>query len=237
MDKHKNLLRTLKDKVIVSCQPVVGGPMDSTSVVTALGLAAEYGGAAGLRIEGAKSVHSLAQLSSLPIIGILKHSLIDSPVRITPHLDDVDALADAGATIIAYDATQRDRPVPTAKIVARIQELGLLAMADCARAEDGQQALTEGAHILGTTLSGYAYDDTLVDAAPDLALVSAFAAMDTFVIAEGRFRTPDDAADAISRGADSVVVGSAITRVEYITKWFSDAIADTAIRPNSLSRS
>ena len=124
--------------------------MDSTAVVTTLGLAAEYGGAAGLRIEGAKSVHSLAQLGSLPIIGIIKHSLIDSPVRITPHLDDVDALADAGATIIAYDATQRDRPVPTAEIVARIQELGLLAMADCARVEDGQQALSllDGLHAL-----------------------------------------------------------------------------------------
>lgn len=211
--------------------------MDNTSVVTTLGLAAEYGGAAGLRIEGAKSVHSLAQLSSLPIIGIIKHSLIDSPVRITPHLDDVDALADAGATIIAYDATQRERPMPTAKIVARILKLGLLAMADCARVEDGQQALTEGAQILGTTLSGYAYDDSLADTAPDLGLVSAFAEMDVFVIAEGRFRTPDEAADAINHGADSVVVGSAITRVEYITKWFSNAIADTAIAPKSASRS
>ena len=40
MGYHEKTLAALKDRVIVSCQPVVGGPMDSTVTVTALGLAA-----------------------------------------------------------------------------------------------------------------------------------------------------------------------------------------------------
>jgi len=202
--------------------------MDSTAVVAAMGLAAEHGGAAGLRIESVASVSRLSTVTRLPIIGIVKRDLSGSRVRITPMLEDVDALAAAGAQIIAYDATQRERPVSTAQIVARVRELGALAMADCATIEDGKQALAEGAHILGTTLSGYANGDLPEHAPPDLDLVRELAAMDAFVIAEGRFRTPNEAAQAIAYGADSVVVGSAITRIEHITSWFSEAIADAA---------
>jgi putative N-acetylmannosamine-6-phosphate epimerase len=213
-------------KLIVSCQPVVAGPMDSTAIVISLGLAAEVGGAGGLRIESIASVRSLRKVTTLPIIGITKRTLPDSKVRITPLLEDVEGLVEAGADIIAYDATQRQRPVPTQKIIERIRECGALAMADCARFEDGQQALAEGAHILGTTLSGYAYDAVSADTPPDLNLIREFAMMDVFVIAEGRIRTPIEAAEAINCGAQSVVVGSAITRVEHITSWFSDAIEE-----------
>lgn len=228
MGEMDPLLAKLKHRIIVSCQPVTDGPMDSTAIVTAMGLAAEYGGAAGLRIEGIESTRTVANASSLPIIGIVKRALADTPVVITPLIEDVDGLADAGASIIAYDATQRDRPVPTAAIVRRIQDAGVLAMADCASVEDGKQALAEGAQILGTTLSGYAYGELPEHAPPDLNLVQELAAMDAFVVAEGRFRTPDEAAEAIKYGADSVVVGSAITRIEHITSWFSHAIAGAA---------
>lgn len=230
MTKPEKLLSSLKNRILVSCQPVVDGPMDSTTIITAMALAAEFGDAAGLRIQGAESVRGVAAACSLPIIGIVKRVLADSPVVITPLIEDIDALADAGASIIAYDATQRDRPVPTAAIIRRIQDAGLLAMADCASIEDGQQALAEGAEILGTTLSGYAYTDLPENSPADLNLVKKFAAMDAFVIAEGRIRSPAEAAAAISHGADSVVVGSAITRVENITTWYSDAIAEAAAR-------
>jgi len=213
---------------VVSCQPVVGGPMDNVAMVTAMALAAQNGGAAGLRIDSIESVRSVAAASVLPVIGIVKRVLNDSPVIITPLIEDVDGLADAGASIIAYDATQRDRPVPTADIVRRINELGLLAMADCACFDDGRQALDEGAQILGTTLSGYAYDLLPEQSPPDLALIQEFAALDAYVIAEGRFRTPDEAGEAIGCGANSIVVGSAITRIENITGWFSDAIEDAS---------
>jgi len=226
-----NLLSSLKNRVVVSCQPVPGGPMDTTAIVAAMGLAAEYGGAAGLRIEGIASVSRMRTVTALPIIGIVKRDISGSPVRITPTLEDVDALVTAGAGIIAYDATQRKRPVPTAEIVARIRDKGALAMADCARIEDGHQALAEGADILGTTLSGYAYGELPEHAPPDLNLVRELAGLGAFVIAEGRFRTPDEAAEAIRHGADSIVVGSAITRIEHVTAWFSDAIREAADAP------
>ena len=216
----------LQKSIIVSCQPVVGGPMDKTPIVAAMALAAVQGGAGGLRVESPASVSAVRNATSLPIIGLVKRDLTDSRVRITPLPGDVEALVEAGADIVAYDATQRERPVPTAQILRHIHDLGALAMADCARLEDGQQALAEGADILGTTLSGYAYVEATAEAGPDFELVQRFAYMDTFVIAEGRIRTPGEAADAIGHGADTVVVGSAVTRIEHITAWFSQAIAD-----------
>ncbi len=234
VDTTTKILEKLRNKVVVSCQPVAGGPMDNTQIIISLGLAAQSGGAAGLRIEGVESVLSLASACSLPIIGIVKRDLESSPVRITPLLEDVDALAEAGATIIAYDATQRDRPVSTEALVQRIKGHGVLAMADCARIDDGRQAIAEGADILGTTLSGYAYEEVSENSAPDVALLGEFAKLGTFVIAEGRLKTPRDAANAIRNGADAVVVGSAITRVEYITTWFSDAVAEASASPARL---
>ena len=233
MENDKDILSMLRGRVIVSCQPIVDGPMDNVAIVTAMGLAAEYGGAAGLRIDSIESVRSVAAACTLPIIGIVKRVLSHSPVTITTSLDDVTALCEAGASIIAYDATQRERPVPTADIARQITELGLLAMADCANIEDGRQALDEGAQILGTTLSGYACEVLPEQTPPDLKLVHEFAVMDTFVISEGRVRTPDEAAEAIRNGADSVVVGSAITRIENITAWFSDAIEGAAETTNT----
>lgn len=226
MGKTNGILENLRNGVVVSCQPVVDGPMDHTDIVTSFGLAAERGGAAGLRIEGVERVRALAAVCDLPIIGIVKRDLDSSPVRITPLLEDVDQLAEAGASIIAYDATQRERPVSTGELAARIRSHGVLAMADCARLEDGVQAIAEGADILGSTLAGYAYEELPEDAPPEMGLLGKFAALDAFVIAEGRLKSPKEAADAIAHGADSVVVGSAITRVEHITSWFSSAVGE-----------
>ena len=195
MIKTNKILQSLETQVIVSCQPVIDGPMDSVEIVTALALAAENGGAAALRIAGVESVRSVAKSTSLPIIGITKRPLPNSKAQITLYLEDVEALVDAGATIIAYDATSHPRPVPTNQIVQRIHSCNVLAMADCGNIEDGKRALTEGADILGTTLSGYAYDLLPETATPDFKLVKDLSALDgAFVIAEGRCKTPDDAA-------------------------------------------
>lgn len=211
----------LRGGVVVSCQPVDDGPMDRPDIVVAMALAAEAGGASGLRIEGVVNLEAVRPRTKLPIIGIVKCDLPDSAVRITPFLQNVAALAQAGADIIAYDATQRQRPVPSAALVTAIAATGQIAMADCARLSDGTQALAEGAGILGTTLSGYAYEPADATGLPDLDLIAAFKALDAFVMAEGRFNAPHLAAKARAAGADSVTVGSAITRIEHITGWFA----------------
>jgi N-acylglucosamine-6-phosphate 2-epimerase len=218
------LLETLRGGLVVSCQPVDGGPMDRPEIVAAMAAAAVAGGADGLRIEGVANLRATRQVVSVPIIAILKRDLEDSPVRITPYLADVEALADAGADIIAYDATARPRPEPTEAILAAIHAAGALAMADCSNLKDGQRALVQGASILGTTLSGYT-DETAGRAnGVDFDLIRAFKALGAFVMAEGRVNTPDLAREAIAAGADAVTAGTALTRLEHVTGWFSDAV-------------
>ncbi|PVA05882.1 N-acetylmannosamine-6-phosphate 2-epimerase [Thalassorhabdomicrobium marinisediminis] len=219
-----NPLTLLRRGLVVSCQPVDHGPMDRPEIVAAMAQAAVAGGADGLRIEGVDNLAAVRPAVSVPIIAILKRDLDDSPVRITPFLQDVEALAAAGADIIAYDATDRPRPAPSAAIVEAIRSSGALAMADCATLADGQRALREGASILGTTLSGYT--DETADRADglDTDLISAFRALDAFVMAEGRVNTPELAARAMQAGADAVTVGTALTRLEIMTDWFAAKI-------------
>lgn len=220
------LLEKLRGKLVVSCQPVDHGPMDRPDIVVAMSLAVLANGAAGLRIEGIANLKAVRPVTDAPIIGIVKQGLTDSDVRITPFAADIDALASAGANIIAYDATNRVRPVPTDVLLAQIRAAGCLAMADCASLADGKRAVLQGADIIGTTLSGYAYEIADEGAGPDLDLIAQFAKLGPFVMAEGRFNTPADAAAAIAAGADSVTVGSAITRIEIVTDWFASAVAN-----------
>lgn len=225
-----SLLIQLEDRIntlgglVVSCQPVPGSPLDKPAIVAAMALAAEQAGAAGLRIEGIDNLHATRAVVSAPIIGIIKRDLPDFPVRITPWLEDVDALAAAGADIIAFDGTARPRPASVEALLARIHHHGLLAMADCSSLEDGLQCHQLGAELIGTTLSGYTTDVTPNE--PDLALVSALAAKGCRVMAEGRYNSPELAAQALQHGAFAVTVGSAITRLEHVCQWFRDALQD-----------
>ena len=142
------LLDQLKDGLIVSCQPVDDGPMDTPAIVAAMALAAGAGGARALRVEGADNVAAVMQRCDLPVIGIVKRDLADSAVRITPWLDDVQALAAAGARIIAVDGTARARPVSVGELLAAIRATGCLAMADIATLEEARAARAMGFDIV-----------------------------------------------------------------------------------------
>ena len=221
-----NFLESLQGKLVVSCQPVVGSPLDTTDFVIAMARAAIEGGAAGLRIEGVERIAAVRAATGVPIIGIIKRVLLESDVCITPLVEDITALAEAGADIIAIDATQRERPCGVDALLKCIGEAGKLAMADCATLADGKTALSAGAEVLGTTLSGYAgkmVPDNLAE--PDFSLIKDFVSLGTFVMAEGRFHTPALAQMALASGANSVTVGSAITRLEHVTGWFATALA------------
>ena len=194
--------------LIVSCQPVPGSPLDKPEIVAAMALAAVKTGVVAVRIEG---------INNLP----------DSPVRITPFLEDVDALAQAGADIIAFDGTDRPRPASVKATIERIHQQGCVAMADCSNLEDGTRCHALGAEIIGTTLSGYTTE--AVPNEPDFPLVQALSAKGYRVIAEGRFNSPALAAQAIKQGAWAVTVGSAITRIEHICQWYRDALAEVAL--------
>lgn len=208
--------------MIASCQPVIGGPMDRPEIVAALALACLNGGAAALRIEGLDNVKAVRAATGVPIIGLIKRDLSDSAVRITPWIDDVKGLAAAGADIVAFDATNRSRPIMVEALILAAHESNVLAMADCATYDEGAQALALGANLIGTTLAGYTGNEE--PTTPDLSLVSELAKISSHVIAEGCYRTPEQAASAIECGAYAVVVGSAITRTEHVTDWFASAV-------------
>lgn len=210
--------------LIVSCQPVPGGPMDSAQFVTGFARAALEAGAKALRIESVPYVAAARLAVRVPIIGIVKRDLTDSPVRITPYLADVEALAEAGADIIAFDATDRVRPVPVEALVKAVKARNKLTMADCSCLDDARRALAAGVDFVGTTLSGYVGGPEPED--PDIALIAQMRTLTPYVIAEGRIRSPEQAAAAARAGACAVVVGSAITRTEHVTSWFHQAISE-----------
>jgi N-acylglucosamine-6-phosphate 2-epimerase len=209
--------------LVVSCQPVDGGPLDDDDVVCRLARAAVAGGASGVRVAGAQRVARVRRAVTVPVIGIVKRDLENFPVRITPLLEDVHDLLDAGADVVAVDATARARPVPLPSLLAAIHGAGAVAMADASCLADGLAAHAMGFDIVGSTLSGYTGGPAPQE--PDLELVRALAARGLRVMAEGRFNTPAQAAAARQAGAWSVTVGSALTRLELATQWFCSAVA------------
>lgn len=218
----------LRGSLIVSCQPVVGGPLDRPDIVVGFALAALSSGAKAVRIEGIDNVRAVRAATKAPIIGLIKRDFPGTTVRITATVADVDALCDAGADIVAFDATAYPRPAAAADLLAAIHRHGRFAMADISTSAEAQAAVAMGADFVGTTLSGYM--EGPVPDVPDLALVKSIAGCGRPVIAEGRIRTPEQAKAAIDAGAFAVVVGSAITRPEHITEWFATAVADAVTR-------
>jgi N-acylglucosamine-6-phosphate 2-epimerase len=223
--EREQRLQALQGGLIASCQPVPGGALDTDEMVVAMAKACEQGGAVAVRIEGVRRVAKVAASLRIPVVGIVKRDLEDSAVRITPWAQDVSDLVAAGAAMVAVDGTQRQRPVPVAQLLAIIQQGGCLAMADCATFEDGLAAHGLGFDCVGTTLSGYT-EETLCasDAQPDEALVRRLSAEGVWVVAEGRIKTAQQAAQALAWGAQSVTVGSALTRLEWMVADYVGAL-------------
>ena len=219
---HEQVFQRIQHGLIASCQPVDDGPMDKPEIVAAMAQASVIGGAAGLRIEGVENLKAARPTVQVPIIGIVKRDLPDSPIRITPFLHDIEALAKAGADIIAVDGTHRPRPVELESAVKKIHELGCLEMADCSNLEEGLHCQKLGFDIIGSTMSGYT--GGVVPKEPDYQLVKDLKKAGCRVMAEGRYNTPELAKTAIEIGADFVTVGSALTRLEHLVSWFAEAV-------------
>ncbi len=114
----------------------------------------------------------------------------------------------------------RARPVALTDLLTAIRAGGALAMADCSTADDAMAAHAMGFDIIGTTLSGYTGGE--IPQAPDFALLARLSKTVLRVMAEGRFNTPAQVAEARRCGAWAVTVGTAITRTEVITSWFAN---------------
>jgi putative N-acetylmannosamine-6-phosphate epimerase len=213
--------------VIVSCQAGPEDPLHGPPFMAAMARAAAAGGAVAIRANGPEDIAAIRAAVALPIIGIWKVDLPGLGVRITPDIEHARAVAAAGASIIALDATDRSRPdgVAAADRIALVRrETGLPVMADVSSLEEGLMAEAAGADLVATTLAGYT-DGLPASPGPDLDLVARLAPrLRVPLIAEGRISTPEEAAEAIARGAYAVVVGHAITRPESITARFVAAL-------------
>lgn len=79
-------------------------------MMAAMAQAAKEGGAVGIRANGVEDIAAIRRQVALPVIGIVKAEYPGSPVYITPTEAEVEALLQAGAEIVALDATARPRP-------------------------------------------------------------------------------------------------------------------------------
>jgi putative N-acetylmannosamine-6-phosphate epimerase len=219
-----DIINNIKSKLIVSCQPVVGGVLDNERSILALAEASVNGGATALRINDKKNVYNVKKKLNVPIIGIKKRKVKNSNVVITPFCEDINSLADSGADIIAFDATIRKRPVEIEKLIELIHKKNCISMADCSNYNEAVNASFLGADIVASTLSGYIKGN--IPKNPDFRIISKFSQnnINKPIIAEGRINTPKQAAQAIKMGAHAVVVGTAINRIEIITDWFAAEI-------------
>lgn len=229
MDK---IISGLKGKLIVSCQALEGNPLKGPVFMSAMAQAAVQGGAAAIRANGAEDVKAIKKKVKVPVIGINKMPASEDIPYITPNFAMAKEIYEAGADIIALDATSRERPdgIKTAELIKQIKnKLGIPVMADISTYEEGMAAVEAGADIIATTLSGYtAYSPKMKT--PDLQLVKKLvSSTDTPVIAEGRYNTPEYVKAAYENGAYAVVIGKIITNPEFITGYFLEKIKESAI--------
>jgi N-acylglucosamine-6-phosphate 2-epimerase len=221
-------LEAMRGGLVVSVQAPPGSPLASPETMSAIARAAELGGAAGIRAEGPADVGAIKRAVGVPVIGLLKRDVPGTPVRITPDLDDARVVADAGADVLAVDATLRTRAngMTTGDFLAALsEELEVPVLADVDSLEAAAAACAAGADAVATTLSGYTGDRPTPDG-PDLELVERLAReLDCPVLAEGRYATPDHVAAAIDAGAFAVVVGTAITDPVTLTQRFAEGAA------------
>jgi N-acylglucosamine-6-phosphate 2-epimerase len=225
--KAHPILEQLRGGLIVSCQPDAndraGDPMNSPLIMAALARAAVLGGAVGIRADGVEDIAAIRAMVNVPIIGIYKFDVPGFPVRITPTVELAVQIAQAGADMIAVDATNRPRPndLSAAEIIAQVKaRTGKPVLADIATFDEGVHAARAGAAAVLPTLAGYTADSPRQDA-PDFDLLDRLVnALDVPVIMEGRIAMPEHAARALELGAWAVCVGSAITRPRVITERF-----------------
>ena len=220
------IINKLKNEVIISVQAMPDEPLYDEIALTAMMKSVINGGAKGLRLAGARDVSNAKKLFDVPVIGLTKPDKLPDNwkeiVYITPTLKEVNELIKANADIIATDATQRPRPKESLEeILKYIKNYNMLAMADISTFEEGIKARELGFDIISTTLSGYTQNSPMKSETPDFELLKKLTKeLDCPVILEGRIWEPSEVDKAFSLGAHSVVIGSAVTRPQLITKRF-----------------
>lgn len=223
MNDTKSKLEILKAQIvgglIVSCQSPADSPLAKAEIIAALAETAERNGAVAVRIDSPANIAAVRSAVKIPVIGIYKIVRNGSEVYITPTFEAAKQVAEAGADIIALDATPRPRPEneDLARLCEKIKtELKIPVMADISTLEEGINAAENlNCEFVGTTLSGYTKETEHLLGSPDFALIERLAArIAAPIIAEGRLSSPADVRKAHDCGAFAAVVGNAITGID-----------------------
>ena len=225
-NKYMNIIDKLKNKVIVSVQAMPNEPLYKEECMIAMMQSVLKGGAGGLRVAGARDVKNAKKLTDVPVIGLTKPDSIPANwqeiVYITPTLKEVKELIRAGADVVAFDGTLRKRPNCTVEeIIKFIKTQNRVSMADISTLDEGIACANMDVDILSTTLSGYTQYSPLKNNEPDFELLENLVKNTSKpVVLEGRIWKPEEVTKAFKLGAHCVVIGSAITRPQLITKRF-----------------
>lgn len=219
------LLEHINRRLIVSCQAGDGHALRDTSTMVRSARAAVDGGAAAIRcggVGGTPDVAAVVPAVPVPVIGLTKDGA--DGVYITPTVDAALSVIESGADVVAADATDRPRPdgAVFADTVRAVHEAGRLVMADISTLDEGVAAAEAGADLIATTLAGNIAPRPQ-PAGPDTDLVAHLrnALPDTPLVAEGRYHHPREVGQAVSAGANAVVVGTAITDPTWLTSRFA----------------
>lgn len=140
----QDLTATLRGRLIVSCQAPPGDPMRDTATLVRLARSAVAGGGAAIRANEPAVVAAISAAVDLPVIGLWKDG--DTGVYITPTVRHALAVAEAGAAVVAADATDRPRPDGStfAELVSAVHTAGALVMADVSTLAEGVTAAAQG---------------------------------------------------------------------------------------------
>ncbi|VTY32668.1 Putative N-acetylmannosamine-6-phosphate 2-epimerase [Streptococcus parasanguinis] len=222
-------MEELRHKLIVSCQALPDEPLHSDFIMARMAVAAKEGGASGIRANSVVDIAAIQKAVDLPIIGIIKRDYQDADVYITATMKEVDELMTVRPDIIAIDATTSTRPNGESlkEFFQKAKEKypDQLWMADCSTIDEMLTADQLGFDFIGTTLVGYTKQSqgNKIESNDFEIIRKALSKLSHPLIAEGNIDTPDKVRRVLELGAYSVVVGSAITRPQLITKKFVEA--------------
>lgn len=222
-------MEELRHKLIVSCQALPDEPLHSDFIMARMAVAAKEGGASGIRANSVVDIAAIQKAVDLPIIGIIKRDYQGADVYITATMKEVDELMTVRPDIIAIDATTSTRPNGESlkEFFQKVKEKypDQLWMADCSTIDEMLTADQLGFDYIGTTLVGYTKQSQgdKIESNDFEIIRKALSKLSHPLIAEGNIDTPDKVHRVLELGAYSVVVGSAITRPQLITKKFVEA--------------
>ena len=228
MTDFSQVIQSLRG-LVVSCQAPVDSPLHEPAVIAAMAQAAVNQGAAGVRIDTPTHVAAVRSRLDQPIIGLWKQQIPGFDVYITPQFHHAVKIAEAGADVIAIDATLRDRlhGATVAALIDQIHtQLNKPVMADVDSLEAAIAAVEAGADCVGTTLYGYTAETQHLSPPGFDLLVELVKTLKIPVICEGGIASPEMARRAIELGATTVVVGTAITGIDSLVKAYRSALAD-----------